>query len=371
MQNLSPARIRGLIEAAASVVSHVSLSDLLRSTVETAMELTGAAYGALGVLGDHGMLSDFIHAGIDEETAESIGQLPTGRGVLGVITSAAETVRIDDISSHPDSYGFPTHHPSMTTFLGVPVRVGPDVFGNLYLTEKPGGFGEEDEITVELLAVIAGTAVATLRLQERLRRAALTEDRERIARDLHDSIIQDLFAVGLGLQSSRDRVDTEPEVVTERIDDAVERLDATIRSLRSYIFDLRAQVLAPSLRRDITTLAQELAEPHDVAVEVLVECAADRVPGPNDGHVYAVAKEALSNALRHSGAARVVVTVRCEGDEISVEVEDDGSGFDRSATGEGMGLTNMAERIAGVGGELTVDSAPGAGTTIRASIPAA
>jgi signal transduction histidine kinase len=370
MQQLSPSRIRGLIEAAASVVSHVSLSDLLRSTVETAMELTGAAYGALGVLGDHGTLSDFIHAGIDADTAEAIGDLPRGRGVLGVITSAAKTVRLDDISSHPDSYGFPDHHPEMTTFLGVPVRVGPDVFGNLYLTEKPGGFSEEDEITVELLAVIAGTAVATLRLQERLRRAALTEDRERIARDLHDSIIQDLFAVGLGLQSSRDRVGSNPELVTARIDDAVVRLDETIRSLRSYIFDLRAQVLAPSLRRDIGALAQELAAPYGVPVEVSVDCPPDRTAGPNDGHVFAVAKEGLSNALRHGEAQHITITIMCGSEGITVEVTDDGTGFDPAASTDGMGLPNMAERVAVAGGELTVESTPGSGTTLRASFPA-
>jgi signal transduction histidine kinase len=370
MQQLSPSRIRGLIEAAASVVSHVSLSDLLRSTVETAMELTGARYGALGVLGDHGTLSDFIHAGIDPDVAEAIGDLPRGRGVLGVITSAAKTVRLDDISSHPDSYGFPDHHPEMTTFLGVPVRVGSDVFGNLYLTEKPNGFSEEDEITVELLAVIAGTAVATLRLQDRLRRAALTEDRERIARDLHDSIIQDLFAVGLGLQASRDRVASDPDLVTDRIDDAVERLDETIGSLRSYIFDLRAQVLAPSLRSDIATLAAELARPHGVPVEVTVRCPPNRTAGPNDGNVYAVTKEGLSNALRHSRATRIEVTITCRESGITVEVSDDGVGFEPGTATGGMGLANMAERVSVAGGELVVESAPGSGTTLTASFPA-
>lgn len=370
MQEFTPARIRGLIEAAASVVSHVSLSDLLHSTVETAMELTDARYGALGVLGAHGELSDFIYIGVDEETAKRIGHLPRGVGVLGLITSTGKTVRLDDITAHAESAGFPDHHPPMMTFLGVPVRVGAEVFGNLYLTEKPGGFTEEDEVLVELLAVIAGTAVSTLRLQDRLRRTALTEDRQRIARDLHDSIIQDLFAVGLSLQSSRDQVETAPDVVMKRIDTVVDQLDTTIAALRRYIFDLRPPMWAsPSLSRRLTELVDEMSRSHGVPVDLTMQCAPG-APGDALGrHLYAVAKEGLSNAMRHAKASRIDIEVGCTDDTARVQISDDGTGFDLDIAPAGMGLTNMADRVTAAGGEFEIDTSPGAGTTITATFP--
>jgi len=168
-RRLTPERIAGLVEGAASVAGQVELSGLLRSTVEIARELTGARYAALGVIGEQGGLVDFIFDGMGDE-ADEIDHYPSGSGVLGVITSAGKTVRMDNIADHPDAAGFPKRHPQMTSFLGVPVRLGDRIFGNLYLTDKEGGFTEEDEILVEFLAVTAGSAVSTLRLQERLRR---------------------------------------------------------------------------------------------------------------------------------------------------------------------------------------------------------
>ncbi|MFQ5948746.1 MAG: GAF domain-containing protein, partial [Acidimicrobiia bacterium] len=136
-------RFAQLIKAAAAVAGQAGLGDVLRTTVHTATELTGARYGALGVLGEHGTLVDFFHVGVSAETVDAIGRLPEGRGVLGTITRTGKTVRIDDISQHPDSVGFPDHHPHMAEFLGVPVRVGESIFGNLYLADKHGGFTEE------------------------------------------------------------------------------------------------------------------------------------------------------------------------------------------------------------------------------------
>jgi len=225
VNDLHQDRIRELIEAAAGVAGQVDLSAILRETVDTAMDLTGARYGALGVLGDHGTLLDFVHAGMPHDSIKTIGHPPRGAGVLGTLTREGKTLRLDDISEHADSVGFPEHHPQMKSFLGTPVRVGERVFGNLYLAEKKGGFTEQDAVLVELLAVTAGAAVATLRLQERLRRAALYEDRERIAHDLHDSIIQDLFAVGLGMQSLMGSLDGGAESTRERLDDFVDRRD--------------------------------------------------------------------------------------------------------------------------------------------------
>jgi signal transduction histidine kinase len=370
VDGFTPGRIRGLVEAAASVVGHVDLGSLLESTVATAMELTGARYGALGVIGEHGTLIDFIHLGIEPETVTAIGHLPRGEGVLGTITTQAKTVRIDDIVDHPDSVGFPDNHPEMHAFLGVPVRVGSRVFGNLYLTEKDGGFDEEDEVLVEFMAVTAGAAISTLRLQERLRRAALTEDRERIARDLHDSIIQDLFAVGLGLQASIGKLESDPTAVRARIDDAVDRLDSTIIALRRFIFDLQPPVWAqPGLTTRLSGLLSELSRPHGKEIALSIECP----PGVPDAaiadHLVSIVGEAVSNALRHSDATEIAVTVQCRDDRVMVTISDNGSGFDTSKEHHGLGLGNMARRVATAGGVYGLESRENKGTKIHVELP--
>ena len=369
-RRLSPERIAGLVEGAASVAGQVELSGLLRSTVEIAMELTGARYGALGVLGEHGGLIHFLHSGMDEEQAAAIPHLPRGAGVLGTITRAGRIIRLEDVAAHPDAAGFPPGHPVMRTFLGVPVRVGDRVFGNLYLTEKEGGFTEEDEILVEFLALTAGSAVSTLRLQERLRRAALLEERERIARDLHDSIIQDLFAVGLSIQAQANQIDPVHAEVRERLDRAVEKLDETITALRRFIFDLRPPVWArPSLRQQLADLVGQLSGPYEARVTVDCACPPDLLPPHLGDELLAVVKEALSNALRHSGAAAIDVRVDGNEERVVVTVADDGGGFDPARARRGMGLANMAGRIEAAGGSFRLETAPGKGTAVRASFP--
>ena len=368
MSEFTPERIRGLVEAAVDVAGQVDLSSLLGSTVSTAIELTGARYGALGVLGEHGSLVDFVHKGLGEEEAAMIPHLPRLTGLLGTITRSTEAIRLDEISDHPDAAGFAEHHPEMHSFLGVPVKVGERVFGNLYLADKPEGFTTEDVYLVEFLAVTAGAAISTLRLQERLRRAALQEDRERIARDLHDSIIQDLFAVGLSLQTASNQVATEPEAVTSRMIDAVDRLDVTIAALRRYIFDLRPPVWArPSMSTALRDLVAELSEPYGVDVGIDVDCPPDAPEPPLSDHVLAVVKESVSNALRHSSARTVDVRVLCNQGQLTINVADDGSGFNPEADHDGFGLSNLARRVDAVGGEFTLDTAPGKGTVVTVS----
>ena len=334
------------------------------------MDLTGAKYGALGVLGEHGTLMDFVHVGFEKGVGRDIGHLPRGTGVLGIMTRSGETVRLGEIDQHEEAVGFPEHHPPMSTFLGVPVRVGDRVFGNLYLTEKDGGFTEDDEFIVEFLAVTAGTAVSTLRMQERLRRAALHEDRERIARDLHDSIIQDLFAVGLGLQASTAKVDTDAKAVSEQLDSAIDKLDETISSLRRYIFELRPPVWArPSLPTELSRLLEELSSAHQVAVGLDFDCPPDIPEPPIADSLSAVIKESVSNALRHGKPSTVDVRVVCEGEVVRASISDDGIGFDTDDESEGFGLDNMAERVEQATGSLFIDSIVGRGTVVHVAFP--
>lgn len=357
-----------LVSAAASVAGATELTGTLTAIVDAAMDLTGARYGALGVMGSHGFLSEFIHRGMDSETVARIGTPPAGHGVLGTITRAERGVRVDHIDDHPDAVGFPEHHPPMESFLGVPIRVGEEVFGNLYLTEKEGGFDDEDFELVEALATISGSAIATARLQRRLRTVAVVEDRERIARDLHDAIIQDLFAVGLGLQAAAKRVVDDD--VRSDLREAAVRLDDSITALRRFIFDLRPPVWAHRrLRSELDELVSSLAEPHEVVVETLYRGEVDSIPDRLIDEVLHLVGESVSNALRHAEASRVSVTVFRRANRLEVVTMDDGVGFDSDSVGGGMGLTNLRRRASDLGGHAEITSSNGAGTSVEVTLP--
>ena len=357
-----------LVAAAASVAEAGELSDVLARTVETAMKLTGAPYGALGVLGAHGVVREFIHRGVDATTAASIGHPPEGKGVLGAITREPGALRLEDLAHHPDSVGFPPHHPVMTTFLGAPIRVGEHVFGNLYLTNKEGGFDERDEAMVLALAAVAGSAITTARLQQRLRRIAVAEDRERIARDLHDEVIQDLFAVGLSLQALAQRV--ADGSVGQELKQAAVRLDDGITSLREYIFDLHPPVWAvPGLDRELEVLLDRFRNANGPVLTVELDGPAYEVSLPVREEVLAIVKEAVSNAVRHGFPQTINVTISMDDQWLVAQIVDDGRGFDPYAVSSGLGLENLRERSRRLGGSAAIVSSAGAGTTVRVALP--
>jgi signal transduction histidine kinase len=361
-------RLGELVRGAAAVASQTDLVDLLGATVEAAMELTGASYGALGVIGDHRNLVQFVHRGIDEETVEQIGSLPQGRGVLGLISKEGRSYRLDDVSEHPASVGFPDHHPPFDTFLGVPVRAGDRLFGNLYLADKADGFTEVDQVLVEALAEIAGSAVLSIRLQDRLRRLAVVEDRERIARDIHDAIIQELFAMGLELQATRLRTD-DPEV-RQTLQNHAERLDRVIQSLRELIFELhRPPAEQRDLRPEIDDLITRLGTARKAHVEVTYNGVFTGLTPSTIDDVLQLVREALSNALRHSGADVVSVEITASREAIDIEVSDNGKGFDLAAEEPGLGLSSMGARTDRVGGTLRIATAPGEGTVVSMRVP--
>jgi signal transduction histidine kinase len=352
------------MSAAAAVVEDSDLDALLLNAIETAREVTGAKYGALGVVGPHGTLSSFIHVGIDRDTVREIGHPPLGRGVLGTVMRDAKTIRVADIAQHPDSYGFPPNHPPMRAFLGVPIRIESEVFGNLYLTEKQGGFTDEDEAAVESLAVIAGAAVGTARLQGRLRRLAVVEDRERIARDVHDSIIQDLFAIGLTIQGLAAR--QEDEAARAALDESVDRLDAAIDALRRLIFGLRSR--SGDWEAALRSAVADLAAAHDIDVDFQVgELPA--LEQERADEVVQISREAVSNALRHANARHIRIRIEKNGPMMALTVADDGRGFDPAVPTEGMGLSNIRSRTSRLGGQISIVSAPGEGATVEVTIP--
>lgn len=529
-------RLDGLVEAMLAVTSGLDLTTTLQTIVQTATELVDARYGALGVRGDDHELVGFIATGIDAETRQRIGPPPEGRGVLGVLIDEPKPIRLDDIRRHPASVGFPANHPPMRTFLGVPVRIRDEVYGNLYLTEKADGqpFSEDDEVLVEALAAAAGIAIDNARLyeqsrvrqawieatrdiatkllggaeparvfrliaeealmltaadavlvatpegigapgdelavveiagavradaaglaslpgsgvlataladrlprrldaadglaglggvvadpgpamvvplrttdtvagvavivrrrgarpftdeqldmvaafadqatlawqlansQRRMRELDVLADRDRIARDLHDHVIQRIFAAGLALQGTVARA--ESPQVQQRLTDVVDELQAVIQEIRTTIFDLHGSA-------DGTTRLRQRLDEAIAAFSGSGLRTTAKFVGPLSvvdaalaDHAEAVVREAVSNAVRHSGAANLTVTVRVE-DDLRIEVTDDGRGMPDDVTASG--LRNLRARADAVGGELSVTAAPNGGTVLRWSAPLA
>ncbi len=364
-----PVKLRRLVQAIMILDGELSLPVVLRRLIEEACDLVDAQYGALGVLSEnHLTLDQFLTVGLDTEAEQAIGARPTGRGVLGTLIADAMPLRLRNLTESPDSYGFPSHHPTMTSFLGVPVRVHGEVYGNLYLTNKKNAeeFSDDDEATAMALAMAAGIAIENARLHSVVRDHTLTEDRDRIARDLHDSIIQRLFAVGLSLQGTARMVD-RPEVAN-RIDEAIEKLDETIRQLRTAIFDLEVTLNQDGFRPKVLDLIHELRLVIGMHPQVTFSGPVDTaIVGTHANHALTTLREALTNVGKHASASDVVVTISA-GEELRLVVADNGRGLITSVDG-GLGIKNMRHRAESLGGGLDLGTSREGGTRLIWHIP--
>lgn len=375
MRNSRPDRNARLLEAGLILASELSLETVLQRIVELAVEVTGARYGALGILGPDRDIIEFITTGVTEDERRAIGHPPIGRGILGALIVEGHPLRIPEIARDPRSVGFPTNHPPMHSFLGAPVKARGKIFGNIYLTEKQGAdqFGEDDEAALVVLAAQAGVAVENAHLhqeaQENAQRFAVIEERERIARELHDGAIQSLFAVGMGLQAAATLSGNSD--LEQRIEGAAGEIDRVIRDLRNYIFGLRPGILADrQLDQALRHLAEDLESKSGVTtvVEIEGEVAAELTSRAAD--VIQLAREALSNVGRHAKAATCSVSLSRRDSVAVLEIGDDGGGFDmEGARGKGQGLRNLADRATALGGELSIETSPESGTKIRVAIP--
>jgi signal transduction histidine kinase len=345
----------------------LDLPAMLRRIVQAGIDLVDARYGALGVLDEsRTRLAQFIAIGFDEETHRKIGHLPEGHGLLGLLIVEAKPIRLPDLTEHPDSYGFPPGHPPMRSFLGVPIRVRDEVFGNLYLTDKTTAevFTDVDEELVVGLAAAAGVAIENARLHARVQQLTLLEDRERIARDLHDTVIQRLFATGLSLQGISRLVRADPATAEQRIELAVDDLDLTVKHIRTAIFALEAPGGAGptgSLRHRVLETTRDAAQALGFEPRVLIDGPVDM--GASDdaaADVVATLREALSNVARHARATRADVELVADETTLTVRVIDDGRGLPEPGSdpspeeGEGHGLKNIATRAERWGGSLTL-----------------
>jgi signal transduction histidine kinase len=373
--NAGPRSLRQLLDAVLSVSSDLDLGAMLRRIVQASVDLADASYGALGVLDDTGTrLAQFITIGIDEETHQAIGALPEGHGILGLLILDAKPLRLPDLTEHPDSFGFPPNHPPMRSFLGVPIRIRDQVFGNLYLTDKRDGevFTDVDEELVVGLAAAAAVAIDNARLHQKLQDLGLIEDRERIARDLHDTVVQRLFATGMALQASVRLVRSDPTAAIGRIEQAVDDLDLTIKHIRTAIFGLEhVREESGSVRDGVLGLVREATRALGFEPTVLLDGPIDtKVDEATARELLATLREGLSNVARHARAHRAEVEVLV-GDEIALRVVDDGVGPPPPGSPRGNGLVNMAERARRLGGRCELLAGDGGGSILEWTVPAA
>ncbi len=368
-------QIRALVEAGIALTSELSLEVILQKLVEIARSQVDSRYAALSVADADGRIAQFVTSGIDEAARARIGHIPEGQGLLGVLLREGESLRLDDISQDPRSCGFPANHPPMKSLLGVPVQSGGRIIGNLYLADKQGGqaFEDTDEEIVRMLATQAAAAIETSRLQEQLESLARLEERERIAMDLHDGIIQSVYATALHLEDAGEKVSQAPEEAAQVIDKAIDTLHQVITDIRSYIFELRAQV---SEVEDLPGAIRDLAETLRVNTLMSVDV---EMKAPAPGHLtqaqavglFHIAQEALNNVSKHSRATSVSIKLRSQNGRVKLEVQDNGIGFNASepSATDRHGLRNIKDRARSLRADLLIDSEVKRGTLLRVELP--
>jgi signal transduction histidine kinase len=374
---LDVGELEALVEATRSIAEVLDVETVLRLIVESVRNMVDAEYAALGIVDPDGRIERFITVGVSPDERARIGAPPRGHGLLGLIIREGRSYRIPDIGSHPDSYGFPPNHPPMGSFLGVPVVTEGRSVGNLYLTNKRDAaeFSESDQLLVEMFALRAGVAIENARLHEQVQRLAIVEERERIARDLHDGIIQAIYGVALSLEDVPLMMANEPDEASARVDRAIDSLNLTIREIRNFILGLRSELLhGADLLAGLASLSNEFGAAGTAEIDLDLAIDPEIVASFPTGHrvqLLQMTRETLSNAARHARAKRIRVVLRVENGAVVLRVEDDGVGFDTAAARPAghLGLANLHDRAATMGGTVEIESTPGAGTTLAIRVP--
>jgi signal transduction histidine kinase len=372
---LHPA-LRAVSDAVLAVASQRSVEEVLQRLVEQARELAGARYAALGIPDDEGGFARFLVSGMSDALIARMGPLPRTHGVLGAMLETRVPYRTDDLHTHPRFRGWwPSGHPDMRSFLGVPIVAAEGVIGAFYLTHKldAPAFGEEDEQLIGLLASHAAIAITNARLYEESAELSILEERTRLARDLHDVVVQKLFSLVLTADAAgtlldageaahgRDQVARAQTLASE----ALEELRVLIGELRPP--DLDADGLSGAVRKHVDVMRRL----HGTTIALDADPKVSTGDDARDREVLRIAQEALHNALRHAGGGYVAVTLRARGETLRLEVADEGDGFDPAdpaLRGTHLGLTSMEERAERLGGTLAIRSGP-EGTTVALEVP--
>ena len=369
------AQLGAFNEATLTITAELALDRVLQRIAHLARQLVNARYAALGIPDANGGLSEFLTSGMDEAQIAQMEHLPKGIGLLGELMRSTKPIRVARIADDPRSVGFCKNHPVMTSFLGVPVISKGVLLGTLYLTDKIGAaeFSEDDEQLVVMLAAHAAIAIENARLYQQVQRLAVLEEREHIGMDLHDGIIQSIYAVGLILEYCNLLLDENPPSAKGKLNQAISGLNEVIRDIRNYILDLRPQRFqGKDLPGGLFELIRAFRANTLMQADLHIESEGDLglVQGQASG-LFHIAQEALANVAKHARARSVSVILSRDGSQVTLTVKDNGRGFDpsRVAAYEGHGLRNMEARTRLLGGRLSVESEPGKGATVKVTVP--
>jgi signal transduction histidine kinase len=359
----SPALEAALLELGGDASSEA----LLERLVHIARDLVGARYAALGVPDDEGGFARFVTAGMSEAQIAALGPLPRAHGLLGAMLGDRTPSRTADIRADPRFQWWPRAHPTMRAFLGVPIVRGGTVVGAFYLTrETAEDFTADDQALVERLAAHSAIAIENALLLERSRELTVGAERNRLARELHDSVSQTLFSLSLAAETAEALIERDPAGARAQLAELRELAAAAQAEMRALVFELRpADLEREGLASTLRKHGEVLRRVH--GIEVAVETSGETGLGPQrERELFRIAQEAVANALRHAQATRVDVRLHADDARILLEIEDDGLGFTgrRAASGH-LGLATMRERARALGGRLEIDTAPGQGTVVR------
>lgn len=364
-------------DAVLGIAGDLSLDTVLDELVERARQLAGGRYAALGVPDEEGTgFARFITAGMTEAEIEAMGPLPRTHGLLGAMLTEPTPYRTDDITADPRFRGWwPDAHPLMRSFLGVPIVFKGDVIGAFYVTDKVDGpaFTAADQELVGILAAHAAVLIDHATAYEQRRELSVLDERNRLARELHDAVTQMLFSLRLRIETAASLVADDPDRAADELGAAEELVDAVFAELRSLVFQLRPGTLeADGLAATIAKHLEVVGRAHQVSTDVTVE-GEGRLPAEVERELFRIVQEAVTNTVRHAEAASLGVHLELGETSSVLTVTDDGTGFDpeaRAISGRRLGLTSMRERAQALGGRATITSAPGAGTTVRVEVPA-
>jgi signal transduction histidine kinase len=369
-ERLSPT-LKAVSDAVLAVAAELSVDEVLQRLVDSARELADARYAALGLPDGDGGFRRFLTSGMSDELIASLGPLPRQHGMLGAMLDTETPYRTPDIHDDPRFRGWwPSAHPDMRSFLGVPIVARQGVIGAFYLTEKLGrpDFDDEDAELIGVLAAHAAIAIENARLYEQSRELSIVAERNRLALDLHDVVAQKLFGLVLTAEAARTLFERDPEAAREQVAKLRGLAQEALDELRSLVFELRPpdlerDGLCGALRKHVEVLRR--LQGRDIELDVPDELPPE---AERDREVLRIAQEALQNALRHAQAEHVAVRLRSDDGRLLLEVSDDGTGFDPDEArlrSRRLGLTSMEERAERLGGRIEIRSSPGSGTTVR------
>lgn len=348
------------------------LNYILHELAIRARTVANADYAAISTFDDNGKLDRFVYAGMSDEDARRLGDPPSGRGLLGLLATRERPLVVPDLTKHEASSGWPAGHPDMCAFLGVPLRAGGKTIGSLYMTRIRGKqpFTSDDELAAAILGLQAAVGVAAGLARERSGRLFLLEERARIAHDLHDGTIQSLYALGLECDAMAANA-SFPEAVREALTTGVQRINELIGDIRQYITMLEAEAphSQPELSRDLAFVVRQIVpQGVDTVVNITAAALQELTSRQSEDLLY-IAREALSNAVRHGLPTKVAVDLRQASTDTALTIQDNGIGFDQASVRVGLGSVTMRTRAERLGAELSILGIPGMGTTVRVSIP--